>query len=171
MIAAFSESIIFAFGKHFKFPNASYQFVYGKLEEKTTDMLGSVFALPVGMYIRVSVIFLAGLCLAACSHSSPAPAPTAVAPPSATASVSIVSGARALGANAYSPSPLTVAVGTTVTWVNNDTAPHNSTADNGNFATGTISPGASASVKLTTAGSFVYHCTIHPGMVGTVVVQ
>jgi plastocyanin len=85
--------------------------------------------------------------------------------------VTIVSGARNLTTTAYSPNPLTVAVGTTVTWMNNDTSTHNSTADNGSFATGSITPGASASVKLASAGSFVYHCTIHPGMVGTVVVQ
>jgi plastocyanin len=83
----------------------------------------------------------------------------------------MVNGARNLTATAYSPSPLTVAVGTTVTWTNNDVATHDAKADNGGFTTPLISPGSSAAVKLSTAGSFVYHCTIHPGMVGTIVVQ
>ena len=34
-----------------------------------------------------------------------------------------------------------------------------------------IAPGASFSKTFTSAGSFPYHCTIHPGMVGTVTVQ
>jgi plastocyanin len=83
----------------------------------------------------------------------------------------MVNGAFNLTTTAFSPSPLSVAVGTTVTWVNNDITTHDSRADNGSFNTGLISPGASASVTFSTAGSFVYHCTIHPGMVGTVTVQ
>jgi plastocyanin len=58
-----------------------------------------------------------------------------------------------------------------VTWTNNDATTHTSTADNGTFVTGAISPGGSANFKFQSAGSFVYHCTIHPGMVGTVNVQ
>jgi len=72
---------------------------------------------------------------------------------------------------AYSPNPLTVSVGTTVTWTNNDTTTHNSTSNNGAFATPSIGPGASASFTFQSAGSFAYHCTIHPGMVGTITVQ
>jgi len=83
----------------------------------------------------------------------------------------MVSGARTLTTTAFSPNPTTVAVGTTVTWMNNDTSTHDATADNGAFATPSIAPGSSASVKLQTAGTFTYHCTIHPGMVGTITVQ
>jgi plastocyanin len=80
--------------------------------------------------------------------------------------------ARTLGSSAYSPNPVTVTAGTTVTWVNNDTIAHTSTSDSaGVFDTGTIAAGASHSVTLQTKGSFPYHCTFHPGMVGTVVVQ
>jgi len=83
----------------------------------------------------------------------------------------MVNGAFNLTTTAFSPNPLSVAAGTTVTWINNDVTTHDSRADNGSFNTGLISPGASASVTFSTAGSFVYHCTIHPGMVGTVTVQ
>src|SRR6266849_6611184 len=98
------------------------------------------------MSIRFAVILLAGWCLAACSSTSPTPTPTPTptpAPTGAAANVTIVSGARSLTTTAYSPNPLNVAVGTTVTWVNNDTSTHNSTADNGSFATGSIPPGGS----------------------------
>jgi len=83
----------------------------------------------------------------------------------------MVMGAFGMTTTAYSPNPANVAVGTTVTWMNNDSVTHDARADGGAFATPLISPGGSASVKLTTAGSFVYHCSIHPGMVATIVVQ
>jgi plastocyanin len=90
---------------------------------------------------------------------------------SSSTSVSIVRGASTLMATAFSPNPLTVPVGTTVTWTNNDTTTHDATADNKSFATGLIAPGASASVTLRTAGRITYFCTIHPGMSGTIDVQ
>ena len=128
------------------------------------------------MTIRFGVILLAGLCLTACSSSTPAPSPTPNPTPTPTptggaANVSMINGASNLTTTAFSPSPLNVAVGTTVTFVNNDITTHDAKADNGGFTTPFISPGSSAAVKLSTAGSFVYHCTIHPGMVGTIVVQ
>lgn len=71
---------------------------------------------------------------------------------------------------AYTPQTITVHVGNTVTWTNGDTAPHTATADDGSFNTGMIVQGASASVTLTRAGTFTYHCIIHPDMVATLVV-
>lgn len=83
----------------------------------------------------------------------------------------MVRGAASLTTTAFAPSPVTVAVGTRVTWVNNDVTTHDATADNHAFATGSIAPGASASVTLQSAGSITYVCTIHPGMTGTINVQ
>jgi plastocyanin len=71
----------------------------------------------------------------------------------------------------FSPSTVTVNVGDTVTWTNSDQAPHTATANDGSFNTGSISNGSSDSVTFDTAGTFPYHCTIHPTMSGTVVVQ
>jgi hypothetical protein len=70
---------------------------------------------------------------------------------------------------AYSPNSVTVNVGDTVTWTNNDGVGH--TATGSGFDTGTISAGASKSVTFDAAGTFAYHCTIHPSMTGTVVVR
>jgi plastocyanin len=134
------------------------------------------------MSVRLGTILLALLCLTACSGSglttSPTPTPTPTpapapspAPTGTTASVSIVNGASLLSTTAYSPNPLNVSVGTTVTWKNNDSTTHDSTAVNGSFATGSIAPGGSMSVKFQSAGTFQYFCTIHPGMVGTITVQ
>ena len=119
------------------------------------------------MSFRLSLLVLAILSLTGCSNNTSPTSPS----PNPTVTISIVAGARTLTTTAYSPNPMTVANGTTVMWVNNDTSTHNSTADSGAFATGSIAPGASATATLRTAGTFVYHCTIHPGMVGTIVVQ
>jgi plastocyanin len=98
-----------------------------------------------------------------------------------TSSVSIVSGASTLTTDAYSPNPIQVSVGTTVTWTNNDSQPHTVTSgSNGqpdnkfnsspNF-TPLLNPGQTFSFTFTEAGEYPYFCTLHPNMVGTVSVS
>lgn len=71
----------------------------------------------------------------------------------------------------FSPATLTVPVGDTVTWTNNDSVQHNATASDNSFGTGMLSPGQSGTVTFSQAGTFVYHCQIHPSMTGTIIVQ
>ena len=71
---------------------------------------------------------------------------------------------------AFGPSSVTVQVGDSVTWTNEDAAPHTATAGGSSFDTGTIGNGASASVTFATAGTYAYICEFHPTMTGTVVV-
>lgn len=126
------------------------------------------------MALRVfRVLALACTCAlcSACDEKAKAPAaPAAPTPPPAPVTVSIVAGARTMTTTAYSPNPLTIPRGTTVTWVNNDTSTHNA-ASNNVFNTPFIPPGGRESVTFQNAGSFPYFCTIHPGMVGTLTVQ
>jgi plastocyanin len=115
--------------------------------------------------IRLSLL-AATLALAgsACGSSSPS-SPTA----SADVTISML-GDR--GNQSYSPNPTTMRVGQTVAWKNTDTTAHDATQDASRFASGTVNAGAtSAPVAMSTAGTFTYHCTIHPGMVGTITVQ
>lgn len=72
---------------------------------------------------------------------------------------------------AFQPRTVTVGVGDSVTWTNQDGVGHTATADDGSFDTDTIAAGSSASVTFDSAGSFPYHCEIHPSMTGTVVVE
>jgi plastocyanin len=72
---------------------------------------------------------------------------------------------------AYSEQTITVKVGEKVTWTNNDTVAHTATADDGSFDTGMIEPGQSGSVAFDTAGTYTYHCTPHPNMTATIVVE
>ncbi len=85
--------------------------------------------------------------------------------------VSIVRQASTLTTTAYAPSPISIAAGETITWTNNDVVEHTSTGDDASWNSGTIAPGAHFSRMFPSAGTFVYHCTIHPGMVGTVTVR
>ncbi len=77
-----------------------------------------------------------------------------------------------LGNQSFAPNPTTVQVGQAIAWHNSDTITHTATADASGFNTGNVNPGStSAPVMMTTAGTFTYHCSIHPGMVGTITVQ
>lgn len=72
---------------------------------------------------------------------------------------------------AFSPSALSVKVGTKVTWTNNDSVPHTVTSDSGDLLnSSTLSPGQSFSFTLTVPGSNTYHCAIHPTMKGAITV-
>lgn len=71
----------------------------------------------------------------------------------------------------FSPATITVKAGTTVTWKNTDGFAHTVTSDDGtNFNSGNLGAGANFSFAAKTAGTFDYHCTIHSGMSGTLVV-
>ncbi len=72
---------------------------------------------------------------------------------------------------AFSPATLTVAVGDTVTWTNQDTAAHTVTADDGTFDSGRLATGETFTETFDTAGTYAYHCTMHPGMVAEIVVE
>ena len=72
---------------------------------------------------------------------------------------------------AFNPPNTTVSAGTTVTWVNNDQAPHTATANDGAFDSGTLQPGQSYSFTFDKPGTYAYHCNIHPDMSATVTVS
>src|SRR5215469_1124843 len=70
----------------------------------------------------------------------------------------------------YQPREVTISNVTSVTWVNQDSALHTATADNGSFDTGIIPIDANATIIITGSGKLQYHCTIHPWMQGTIAV-
>ncbi len=70
---------------------------------------------------------------------------------------------------AFSPSTLTVKKGTTVTWTNEDSAPHTATSGDV-FDSGNLGTGQSFSYTFDEAGTFDYICTIHPSMEGAIIV-
>jgi hypothetical protein len=63
-------------------------------------------------------------------------------------------------------------VGSTVSWTNGTAATHTATSDTGAWDTGNIAAGATSSaIAFASAGTFTYHCAIHPSMTGSVVVS
>jgi plastocyanin len=70
---------------------------------------------------------------------------------------------------AFSPSAITVKVGTKVTWTNRDGVQHSVIGDNlSELNSPAMDKGATYSFTFTKAGSYTYHCGIHPSMTGTV---
>lgn len=77
----------------------------------------------------------------------------------------------------FVPSTVTISAGTSVTWTNNDSMNHTVTSDTGVFNSGVISTagaygtGGSFTYTFNTPGTYPYHCTIHPTMTGSVIVN
>jgi len=71
----------------------------------------------------------------------------------------------------FAPATLTIKAGTTITWKNTSSAPHTVTSDDRKaFASDTIDTGGTFSFTFKNAGTFPYHCTIHPFMKATIIV-
>jgi len=104
----------------------------------------------------------------------PRPTPTAVQPRptparSSTQVVMIITNSN--GSYSFSPAMLTIKVGTTVIWKDVSSAAHTVTSDDGTtFDSGTVPGGGTFRFTFKAAGSFSYHCNIHPYMRATIVV-
>jgi amicyanin len=73
--------------------------------------------------------------------------------------------------NSFIPGEITVAPGTTVTWVNNEAMPHTVVDQNKGFRSKMLAKEATFSFTFTTAGDYDYLCSIHPNMKGKVIVK
>ena len=118
--------------------------------------------------LTVAVALLAVGVFGACSGPKTSSAPAA---PAAQARVTIVSDAATIGA--FTPPSVTVSVGQTVAWAFQDANPHTVTADDDSFTSpkGGLANGKTYSHTFDKAGTYKYHCFIHPQMLGTVVVR
>ncbi len=75
---------------------------------------------------------------------------------------------------AFAPTTITVPVGTTVTWTNNDSDIHSVAADDGDpvmFKSAGLDTDDKYTFTFTKPGTYAYHCTLHPHMTGKIVVQ
>ncbi len=71
----------------------------------------------------------------------------------------------------FTPKELTVAVGTTVKWLNHDDIPHTIVEKKTTFRSKALDTDDSYSFTFTSAGTFDYFCGLHPHMVGQVIVK
>jgi plastocyanin len=108
----------------------------------------------------VSLSLLFSIILVSCSKSSG----TSNNTPPEPNTVSIIN-------MTFTPATITVTAGTKVTWKNNDNMTHTVTANDDSYDSGNIGPGSSFSKTFSIAGTYPYHCSIHPSMTGKVVVN
>jgi len=71
----------------------------------------------------------------------------------------------------FMPTSLTIKAGSTVTWTNEDEEPHTIVSDAGLFRSAAIDTNESFSFRFDKPGTYHYACSIHPRMVGTIIVQ
>lgn len=136
---------------------------------------------------------VAGLVLASCGggggYGGAPTAPTATTGNTGNPATTVVSILGNRGGQSFAPEPVTVRVGQAVAWRNQDGIVHRVVQDRagdnsgdgygggpvdsaGGFDGGNTAPGATSNaMTLSAAGTIRYHCQIHPGMVGTIVVQ
>jgi plastocyanin len=114
------------------------------------------------LFLNILVLFISATTITSCGKGSGYTTPMSNTP--AANSVSIVN-------MSFSPASLTVTAGTTVTWTNNDNMTHTVTADDNSFDSGNITIGTKFSKVFSTAGTYTYHCTIHPTMKGSIIVK
>lgn len=116
------------------------------------------------------LMLVAAVALVGCSGGASPSATSPSTAPSTGGSAPAAGGmAVSIAGFAFSPAALTVKVGDTVTWTNNDSTTHTVTGPD--FESGPLAPGKTFSHKFTAAGTFDYHCSIHPNMTGSITVQ
>jgi plastocyanin len=142
------------------------------------------------MHRRPLVTLSAGalLILAACSSGGATTAPSTAGGAAPTAEASTEASTPAAGAActesaaagevsvavegfAFSPADITATVGQTITFTNGDSAPHTATLDDGSCTTPNIAPGSSDGLTFSAAGTYPFHCNVHPNMKGTITVS
>ena len=73
---------------------------------------------------------------------------------------------------AFTPSIISIKKGDMIRWANKDSAPHTVTSDSGSeLASATLSNGKTYSHTFNTAGTYSYHCDIHPSMKAKIIVE
>ena len=70
----------------------------------------------------------------------------------------------------FGPKAVTVKVGQTITWTNDDDIPHTVVATDKSFRSKVLDSGQSFSFTVTKPGAIAYFCSLHPMMTGKIIV-
>lgn len=117
------------------------------------------------LYLSGLLILGALLILAVSCYGGAEPAPAPAPGPTASATEVTIQGF------AFRPNTITVPVGTTVTWMHKDSAPHTVTSREPLFDSGTIRNGDTFSYTFDQPGTYAYYCSIHPSMTAEIIVE
>ena len=128
-------------------------------EPRSNTLALAVF---VGAIIVFAVAVLAGLLLSSGSGNDADATPTVLDELAVTIEI---------GGFRYRPPNLSLPVGATVTWVNRDTAPHDSKARDETWGTDLLKRDEEYAITFDEPGTWEYYCTIHPYMTATLTVR
>jgi plastocyanin len=124
---------------------------------------------------RPHALTAAGLLLLLASSFGAASAQTAVATgpasPQVAAHADAAPGIVIARDFMFAPLTITIKAGSTVTWKNTDDEPHTVVSEAGLFRSAALDTNETFSFKFDKPGTYRYACSIHPRMVGTIVVQ
>ena len=129
--------------------------------------------------IILAIILISFICISGCINQSSLPPqgnvsispkptlPSEISPPNVS---SIQPVSVDIKDFAFSPVTITIPLGTTVTWTNNDSVPHTVTSTTGIFDSGIMGQGKNFVYTFNESGTFEYYCAIHPYMKAQIIV-
>lgn len=123
------------------------------------------------MFYRPALLVAALAMVASCSNSSTTPSDPGTSGGNPNIASVTVPQSDAYGQTVFDPHSVNIPVGGQVQFNNTDTVEHHPVADDGSWSGDLSANGGAFSHTFTTAGTFSYHCTIHPNMTGTIVVK
>jgi plastocyanin len=130
---------------------------------------------PIQQNVLRAMTVVTMLMIAACGNDSMGTPPTTPTPPPPVtiASAYILEGASTKGPLAFSDEPIIIYKGELMRWVNGDSMKHAVVSDTPGFLrTDELAPrGGEQSFLMTRIGTTTIHCSIHPSMVGTLVIR
>lgn len=158
------EKIAWSGGLHIAIPNTPHTFSLQASNTNTATLEGSSRG---GAQVRYGFEFTIPFTLAR-YFGRRVSRPTAVTPTPSNGERLVSTAMRSM---TYTDSKLEVAAGTTIAWSNQDQVPHTVTSDENSFDSGVINTDAVWRHTFDRAGTYTYHCTLHPFMKATVVVR
>jgi plastocyanin len=108
------------------------------------------------------------------AYAPPAPMPGVPGQPGQPGQPGLPPGASATvnaSDDAFEPKTLTIRPGTVVTWTNRGQHPHTVTFPDVNRDSGEVAPGGTFTAVFPYAGTYNYHCRLHPNMTGTITIS
>jgi plastocyanin len=123
---------------------------------------------PTGLVAGAFLVMVIAACGSPGGGGTAAPASSPSSAPAA-ATITVVPDPTTIGT--FMPPAVSVKTGDTVTWSFEDLNPHTASSDMGVFSSLPLTKGKTYAYRFAKAGTYKYHCAIHPEMMGTITVS